>query len=261
VGNALIGLLGVVVGALAGLGGARITANANTRAERERQERELVAEREREARVAVGQLAGVMSTAMQTIDWFAWRAARRPSTFDAATIDGYDADMQRLLPALMESMARVAAISADGFKRFRPYTEEVFDLDHEVSDCATLFATDADGSRRALAGYQDRSDDLFRRFQVELARWAGAPAPSVASTSQPVAPTSQPVAASQPVAPAPAPSTPLPTSSFPAPTSSPVAFVASSASPWPSPAALVASSISPWPPPAMGSARSPRLTG
>jgi hypothetical protein len=182
-GTALVGFLGGLLGGLIGLAGVVVTTRSNERAERERRAQEHLAERERrdyerhgererEARLAVGEWAGVMANAMQTIDWFVWRAARRPATFDSAAIDAYDADMQRLLPSLMASMTNVAAIAVDGFKRFEPFTEEVFVLDHDVTSCATRFASDAAGALRDLATHEDRSDDLFRRFQAELSAWA-----------------------------------------------------------------------------------------
>ena len=120
--TALVGLLSALIGAVSGLAGAR------RRLEPTRETRwngiassssPNVSGR---ACVAAGQLAAMTSRAIQTIDWFVWRAAASAVGFTAATIDEYDEEIKQQFPLLMEAIARVAA-SAPGVRQFGRFSE------------------------------------------------------------------------------------------------------------------------------------------
>ena len=170
--GALVGLSAAAIGAFAGLGGALVSSRAQLREATLRHHAELAVERERESRLAVANLASCVARALQAMDWFTWEAAKPNPSLDSAGVAEYDNTIREQFPNVMEAMAKVAALSADGFVRFNPLVQAMFDLDKKIAVAAASIAVDRDESLRHIATFDHESDKLFKRFNGALADWA-----------------------------------------------------------------------------------------
>jgi hypothetical protein len=172
VGTAVIGLIAAVIGASAGLIASYITARQQRLLEVHRLAAQLDAERDREVRIAVGEFSTEMSRVLQTLSWFAWQAAHRATVVSPTWIDAYDADMKTQQPLVMAALSKLAALSPAAYARFEPLVSEMFEVDSQVAGAGSVIDTEPDVARAQIAEFDEPTDDLFNRFQRELASWA-----------------------------------------------------------------------------------------
>lgn len=102
------------------------------------------------------------------------RNEHRPghACLDSSAVRDYDQAMKDHLPNVMDALAKVAALSGEGFSRFRPVVLDMFNMDRDVADAAAEIDIDRTETIRRLAVFDHASDDLFDRFNEELADWA-----------------------------------------------------------------------------------------
>jgi hypothetical protein len=172
VGTAVIGLVAAVIGAAAGLIASYITARQQRLLEVHRLEAQLDAERDREVRLAVGEFSTEMSRVLQTLSWFTWQAANRRAVVNPTWVDAYDAEMRTQQPPVMAALSKLAALSPAAYARFEPLVSEMFEVDAQVASAGSVIDTEPNVARAQIAEYDTPADDLFKRFQRELASWA-----------------------------------------------------------------------------------------
>ena len=171
-GTAIVGLVAAVIGAAAGLIASYITARQQRQLEVQRLDAQLDAERDREVRLAVGEFATEMSRVLQMLSWFTWQAALRPAVVGVSWVDAYDAEMKSQQPLVMASLSKLAALNPAAYARFEPLVSEMFDADARVARAGSVIDTEPEVARAQIAKYDESTDDLFKRFQRELASWA-----------------------------------------------------------------------------------------
>jgi hypothetical protein len=132
VSEALLALSAAAIGAGAGLLGAFITAREQRRLDVFRFGHERRTDAEKEKRLAVADLARILSAVLQTMNWFTWEADNRPFRVTPEWVDRYDAEMKTLLPDLMASISVVAALSERTYRAFDPLVSEAFELDAQI---------------------------------------------------------------------------------------------------------------------------------
>jgi hypothetical protein len=172
VGTAVVGLLAAVIGAAAGLIASYITARQQRQLEVQRLDAQLDAERDREIRLAVSEFSAEMSRVLQTLSWFTWQAAHRAAVVSSGWVDAFDAEMKTQQPLVMAALSRLAALSPAAYARFEPLVSEMFEVDAQVARAGSGIDTGRDVARAQIAEYDEPTDDLFKRFQRELASWA-----------------------------------------------------------------------------------------
>jgi hypothetical protein len=137
--NALLGLVGALIGAGAALAGIIVTG---------RRERRLA--HEREVRLAVADHAKALGSASHSIQWLVWKARFAPRDFSVDNLLLYDHEIHAALAGLVGSLAVIAALDLDAYRRLQVVTDELYVLDDHVS--------------RITASYRERPD----RVLIEL---------------------------------------------------------------------------------------------
>jgi hypothetical protein len=173
VSEALLALSAAAIGAGAGLLGAFITAREQRRLDVFRFGHERRTDAEKEKRLAVADLARILSAVLQTMSWFTWEADNRPFRVTPAWVDRYDAEMKTLLPDLMASISVVAALSERTYRAFDPLVSEAFDLDAQIGKAASSLRDELDLTREEVGELKDPAFSLFRRFRETLATEMG----------------------------------------------------------------------------------------
>ena len=168
----MIGLVAALIGAAAGLIASYITARQQRLLEAHRLDAQLDAERDREVRLAVGEFSTEMSRVLQTLSWFTWQAVHRRAVVNPAWVDAYDAEMRTQQPPVMAALSKLAALSPAAYARFEPLVSEMFEVDSQVASAGSVIDTEPNVARAQIAEYDTPADDLFKRFQRELASWA-----------------------------------------------------------------------------------------
>ena len=101
--------------------------------------RQTKLDREKEARLAVAELARHLGAANHAMGWLTWKAANRPSHFQAEDLHNYDKEIHALFPAVTGAMAVVAAMSGRYYSLLKPLTKKTFAMDVELANAGTRY--------------------------------------------------------------------------------------------------------------------------
>jgi hypothetical protein len=95
------------------------------------------------------------------IEWVTWHARFEPGLLDASMKREYAAEVHGALPQLLGSMAAVAALSLDIYRRMQPILEELYQAEGEVALEMRFVASGEGDGEAALA----RLSELFNEAQ------------------------------------------------------------------------------------------------
>ena len=165
--GALLSLTGVLVG-----GG--LTVWHQRRLEREKIENARADAIAKELSSAVQQLTIHVASAVHSMCWLTWLAARRPDQVTQERIDKYDAEQHITLPKILGYLTTTAALDAQFYDKLREQADEVFRLDAEIGEAGLAFVTNPSGTATALAAYYEPMLLLERRLPVTLGNVVGA---------------------------------------------------------------------------------------
>ena len=113
-----------------------------------------------------------MSRVLQILSWYTWQAAHRRAVVGVGWVDAYDAEMKTQQPLVMASLSNLAALNPAAYARFEPLVSEMFEVDADVARAGSVIDTEPEVARAQIAEYDEPTDDLFKRFQRQLATWA-----------------------------------------------------------------------------------------
>jgi hypothetical protein len=126
--DAIIGLLGALIGAGAALAATFISGR---RESRDAQQKEV--------RLAAAEHVKGLGLASHSVEWLTWKAKFAPSEFSADNLSLYDQEIHALLGPLVGSLAVVAALDLKTFEIFRTLTDELYALDRQVGEIAARY--------------------------------------------------------------------------------------------------------------------------
>jgi hypothetical protein len=126
--DAVIGLVGALIGAGAALAATFISG-----------QRESRDQRKKEVRLAAAEHAKVLGLASHSVEWLTWKAKFSPSEFSVDNLRLYDLEMHAALGALVGSLAVISALDLEMYKGFHELTEELYELDRQVGQIAARY--------------------------------------------------------------------------------------------------------------------------
>ena len=126
--DALIGLVGALIGAGAALAATYISGR--------RESREA---RTKEVRLAAAEHAKTLGSASHSVEWLTWKARFAPSEFSADNLKLYDQEMHAALGMLVGGLSVIAALDVGTYRTFQALTDELYELDLEVGQVAARY--------------------------------------------------------------------------------------------------------------------------
>jgi hypothetical protein len=107
------------------------------------------------------------------MEWVTWHARNDPDAIDGAMKDEYASEVHRALPALLGSIAAIAALSIDAYQGMQPVLEELYNAEERVA--LALRFVDPQRSRRPeaidrLSALYDDAQQLYKDFPVWIAQ-------------------------------------------------------------------------------------------
>jgi hypothetical protein len=103
------------------------------------------------------------------MEWVTWHARNDPDAVDEAMKREYASEVHRALPALLGSIAAIAALSVDVYQRMQPVLEELYNAEERVA--LAIRFVDAHGPPRAealnrLSELLDEAQQIYKDFPV-----------------------------------------------------------------------------------------------
>jgi hypothetical protein len=147
-GEAIIGLIGALIGALAGIAGAYLTFWLNTRHEHERA-----------LRAAVADVTQSLAAASHEIVWLTWQAKEQPDRLTeqrlTTQVEDYNREMDRLFPEITGRLIVVASLDHTVYSQLSPLIKELEALDERIARATILSDTSVQEKAPALKGIYD----------------------------------------------------------------------------------------------------------
>lgn len=153
--DAVIGLVGALIGAGTALAATFITGR---RESRDAQQKEV--------RLAAAEHVKGLGLASHSVEWLTWKAKFAPCEFSIDNIRLYEQEIHALLGPLVGSLAVIAALDVATYNRLQVLTDELYELDRQVGEIA--------------AGYQQQPEQVVTelgsifdeacRYHVQLNR-------------------------------------------------------------------------------------------
>ena len=167
---ALFPLLGALIGASAGVGGAWLAGRRQARLEVEKWQRGLKDAFANDLRSAVKELTTELAKAAHSMCWLCWLAKRGPSRLTQDRIDQYDEEMHKLLPHIAGLHAVIAGMDQKVYNNLAPVVARVNELDAAIGAAGLGFIPDKSESAMALAGCHEESIALERELPRVVAQ-------------------------------------------------------------------------------------------
>ena len=156
--EALIGIVGALIGAAGALAATLIASR-----------RERAAEYKKEVRLAVAELTRSLGTAGHSIDWLTWKAQFTDTGYSKESIGQYNAEMHKELPKILGDLAVVSALDRDVYLKVRPLVRELLTLDAAVAKETVTFDADQTASAQAVAKYLEGANEFSATLDERVA--------------------------------------------------------------------------------------------
>ena len=162
-------LLGVLIGAGAGILGGYLSGWQQARLEYKKWQRTRQDETVKEINLAVTELMKKIATTAQTISWFTWEADYRPDRITKETIDNYDLEIRRLFPEIDSALIMVSSLSNKAYERLSPLVNKIYNLDLEVSRATRMIINEPDKAIKGIASHKDVAFELKSEIMKSVA--------------------------------------------------------------------------------------------
>ncbi len=150
-------ILAAGIGALAGLGGALVTAILQARLERTKWQRKEDDEQRDKFEAAVQQFATKVAAAGHSICWLTWIAKENPSRLTQETIDNYDKEIHKLLPEISGLRATLEYLNPASDGEATKLAKELYALDVKVAKAGLTYSDDPQSAVASLADLHTES--------------------------------------------------------------------------------------------------------
>ena len=167
---ALIGLIGAVAGALAGLGASVIAGWQQRLGEAQRWRQTRVDEIWRTERQSLIELTTLIAAGCQAMAWVAWSASAKPLEDVRIESKIYDDKMRDLLPKIFGAQAAASGLSDETYQTVQDIIALLIDLDTELGTvCAKLKGRGSKAALSKMAPFEEKALSLERKT-VETVR-------------------------------------------------------------------------------------------
>lgn len=159
-------LLGALVGATVGIGGALLTTWLQLRLDRRRTAQAREDAIGKEFAAAVQQLTIRMASALHSMCWLTWLAVNRGDRLTQSNLDAYDAELHKLLPEVLGYMSTVAALDQGVYEKLVPHVNELFTLDARIGSAGLSLDRNREAAVGELADCYEAMSDFEHRLPL-----------------------------------------------------------------------------------------------
>ncbi len=171
--DAISGLIGAAIGAIAGVLGGLFAIRAERKLEYQKWVRGREDDVRRDVRLAVAEVANKLAALAHAVMWFTYKTVATKQEPSPSILETFDKEVHELTSNLVGAQIRLAELDSSLYKQITPFVSDAINLTERVFEGTSLMRENTDHGIQALSECNQAALKFIKTLPQQIANLIG----------------------------------------------------------------------------------------